>query len=230
MSTPRTFVLLAAAWLAGGCSLFGRAEEAGPLEQLPVVADDQPFDPAQAVDDDDDLERPWRGRTAQDQDAFAAADRDARTGRDATARRSDAADAAEASARSGDRGDTADSARAAAKVAAKRPPDEHVPSPQEVEALRAGRRREVSAADSAPDGDAAAKARVARNPPAEPLGQAKPTAWTVRDYALEGVLLAVLAAGVTMLIALARRAPKTSLAIALAIVAFIAGVFVTQGE
>ncbi len=228
--------------LASGCALLGE-QEMEAMERLPVIADDRPFDPSQAVDDDDDLERPWHGTgDTEDADAFAAeqpvpADERAQP---ASARREHRAHAADASARGG--GDAAASrssppaaARAPDREVAAKPGqalgrDERIATPAEVDAQREQRRREHAASNSAASGDAEAKTRLASNPPAEAIGDPKPTAWTIVDYALEGVVIAAGALAVSLLVTLARRAPKTALAIAFGVVAFVAGVIVTQGE
>jgi hypothetical protein len=212
-------VVLAATALLAGCSLFGAEQEQQMLQELPVVADDKPFDPSQAVDDDDDLDQPWSGpERVEDQDAFAAEDRAP------AARAKDGAAPRDASARP-------DGASARRRTPGGPPPDvpaeEHVASPAEVEALRAHRQRQLETAGGA-DGDV--KAEIASNPPPEPLGPARPAAWTVLDYALEGTLLATLALAITLLVGLARRWPKTALTIGLGALATVAFVFVTQGE
>ena len=218
---------LVLAGLLTGCTLFGGGEEqAGELEGLPVVADHKPFDPAQAVDDDDDLERPWSGAAAtEDQDAFEAKEPPPAEvqAREASTPRGAGADATGRGARSGPR-----ARRAAAGPSPDVPTGEHVASLAEVEALRAHRRRQVESAGGSDDAEM--KRQIASNPPPEPLGPPKPAAWTALDYALEGALLGTLALAVSLLVALAQRWPKTALAIAVAAAAMIAVVLATQGE
>jgi hypothetical protein len=236
----RAGLLAFVACLCAGCSWFGASDvDAGGLRELPVVADDGPFDPAQAVDDDDDLERPWlRGADEQEADAFAgeeavdgSAPRDASAGAAARAVPTDAV-ASEADARGAPR----DAARrdatrrdAGAKPPPDLPSDEHVASPAEVEQLLTSRRQRLAAAIAA-NGDDDGKLAVARNPPPEPVGDPRPVAWTVRDYTLEAVLLAIVAAACAGLYLLARRYPRATLAAAAAAGAALAVVFLTQRD
>jgi len=212
---PRRAWTLLAALLAASlllvvpaCALLGSEEEPpSTLEELPVVDDSHSFDPAQAVDDDDDLEREGgRGAKPTDADAFAGSDSRAPN-------RADAGAAAPASAtRAGDRGASRAAPAAAAKKAApgkEVPDDEHVASPTEVERLQSRRRADFEAANRGAESDAAAKTELATNPPPEEIGPAKSVAWTVLDYTLEGLLLAIGALGITALLALVRRFPKT---------------------
>ena len=212
-----------------GCALFGATEEEPTeLEELPVVADDRPFDPSQAVDDDDDLE-PWKTTDAQDADAFAGSNSKVtnRAGRDSketpasgardrgTAAASAKADHSKADRSKADRSKAgapkADTSKAGKDSApgARVPGDEHVAGPREVEQKEQRRRDQFSRIDRERSDDGNAKAEFAANPPAEEVGKSKSTAWTLLDYSLEGTLLLIGASGITALIALARRFPRT---------------------
>jgi hypothetical protein len=291
----RRCVLVLVGMLAPACSWLGASDiEPDAIANLPVVDDDRPFDPSQAVDDDDDLERPWlRAEDEQEQDAFAndgtpaaeAHPTETAAAADAPAQRGDAPRAGDATsmmppsaastpgptsepasppaareraaatkrtappaegARAGDV--RSDDARADAKRTARTPraprdakerprdgevgpqipEDEHIATPEDVEALRAERRRKLDELAAA-KGDDDAKLALARNPPPEPIGKSKSTAWTVTDYALEGVLLAVAAGVVAGAWTLARSFPKSVASVVVAGV-FVVVLVVTQGE
>lgn len=118
---------------------------------------------------------------------------------------------------------------AAGAVGRTLPEDEHVASADEVAALRAERRRQlVELARRAGDDDA--KVRLARNPPPEPLGESKSTAWTITDYTLEGVLLLVAATVVAGAWTLARSFPKTVGVSVLLVGLAVTTMLTTQGE
>jgi hypothetical protein len=123
----------------------------------------------------------------------------------------------------------ADTSKAGSKDAvpgARVPGDEHVAGPREVEQKQQRRREQFDTIDRERSDDGKAKAEFAANPPPEEVGKSKSTAWTLLDYSLEGTLLLIGASGITALIALARRFPKTvvvGVAIGLAAVAVLVG-------
>lgn len=170
------------------CALFS-SEEEPTVRQLTVVDEQGAFDPTQAVDDDDDLERPLAdARDAQAQDAFATPGAD------------------EPPAAEPDTGAPDPS------------PAEHVATPDEVAKLLAERQQDFEAAARQPDDDES-KVDLAHNPAAEGVGAGPSLAWTLTDYLLEGGLLAVAAALISVCLLIARRHPKATLALALLVTA-----------
>lgn len=181
------------------CGLLGDEEQAPQaLEQLQVVADDAPFDPREAVDDDDDevgvLEQ--GDGAPEDQPAFQEG-RDGERETPAAGRERQRAPTRAAA----DRDRRAWTQRAG----------EHAATPDEVAALREARIAEAERVAGAEDSDGEAKRALATNPPAEPLGPPEPIGWTIAGTVFEGLLLAALAAMATGVITLWRAFPKATL-------------------
>ena len=258
--------LLAA--LAGAC-LFG-GEEEGPEEplpgagsdNLPVVDDVGPFDPAEAVDDDDEaLVELGQADDTTDQDPYAdeptPAEDPANQGGGQDEQDRGAPDARRADAsREGDGEPRARAAAAHERDAAGQPVDEgageppraradedeaigsvgpvdpaeneraqgkeaealegeDVAGPREVAALE--ERRRLAHEQAQAGDDRAAKAELASNPPAEEPGELESTAWTLVDLLAEGLLVGLLAGGVTLLVLFSRSHPRIVGAVALAL-------------
>ncbi len=229
-TSGRTAWMLAAAAalvLACGCGLLSRAEERpAQLEELPVVEggveEGTPFDPSQAVDDEDEFEKPWRRRQDRlDADPFASGGAPRGSGT-APAPGSGALRDAARDVRTGDE---------TSKARRRKPPSgEHVATESEVDALVRERRQQLERATRERGSDDAAKARAARNPPAQEVGKAKPVTWTILDYTLEAVLLAAGALVLTALVALFERFPRAIGGGAAAAVLAIAAIVFFQRE
>jgi hypothetical protein len=183
-------------WLAGmalalcpSCGLLGSGEESfeGPpsasSDRVPVVDDVGPFDPSEAVDDDDgsvvlaDTDDPTDGGAFSD----TAADGGSKT------------EAAENEAGDRELGTEA----------------EPVADPAEVAAREEEQRREVEQVERSAGDEDVQKAELAENPPPEPVTESEP-AWTkALDIALEVLIVAGAAALLSATLVFARSHPKT---------------------
>lgn len=169
--------LLRALWpllalACSGCGLFGSAEPVEDLEQVQVVSPDTPFDPRQAVDDDDEAGAgPLAGKQSGD--------------------RAEPTAAPEPLTGSGDDG------------------GEHIATPEEVQQLKQERQRALEQANEE-GSDREAKVELAHNPPAEQLGRAEPVGWSIADYALESLLVAIAALLVSGGVQLLKTFPRAA--------------------
>lgn len=238
MKRPRWLVPLlllapACALLPGGAGEEPPSRDAEGQEELPVVDDTGPFDPAEAVDDDDapvvavgtekdptdqdpfvDEPRPDEGRADGESPAEERAE-DEPEGRAA-------AHAADEPTRTGTEPGENERERAD-----ERPAGERVASPQEVRELEEARTRKLEEIARADGDDEEAKAELARNPPPEPLPEPDPIERAALAWVMEGLVLALVAGVLTALWRFARHYPKTVGAVALAGVALV-GFFLSQ--
>ncbi|MFN3243472.1 MAG: hypothetical protein ACE37K_18355 [Planctomycetota bacterium] len=184
-----------------GCSLFGGVERQQPLERLEVVDSDRPFRPEQAVDDDDD--EVVGGTEAGDDPEDAAAFSEVATqplDRPAHASEPPKIDEGRVDARSGADG---------SPDASTGLPSERTATATEVEA-RVAKRRATFEQVRAQGGDREAKTQLARNPAPTSVAPHTDSSWTLQDWLLESLLLAVAAAVVGGAMVLAARFPKVA--------------------
>lgn len=194
----RLLALLSLLPLSASCGLFGGEDEpVEGLERLQVIADDEPFDPSEAVDDADDIgESLLPGTTREDAPAFAE---------DATVP-ADGGRAVDAPAgRPAGHGGESRRRRAPEDL----PAGEDIATPAEVERRIERRRRRLEQIAAAGGSDREAKIALAHNPPAEDPGPGETSGWTAIDWVLEGVLLLLVATVLSGLIVLVRAFPKT---------------------
>ncbi len=179
--------LLPAAALALCCScpILGSDEEppagapSASMDRVPVVDDVGPFDPSEAVDDDDGPVVLAGKDDPTDQDAFEE---------DAT----EAADAAE-----NERGDGEPGA-----------PGEDVAQPAEVAARERERKRDLERAEEAGGDEDERKAELGHNPPPEPATESEPAWLRPLELALETLIVACVAALLSAAIVFARSHPR----------------------
>jgi hypothetical protein len=184
----RLLLALAAIGLASSCPLLGSEEEpfeGSPAEgedRVPVVDDVGPFDPSEAVDDDDG--------------AVVLADTDDPTDGDAFRSEDGGSPPTEA----------AENERAGAELGSSREP---VAGPAEVEAKKEQHEEQVERAEEGPGDEDQAKIELGHNPPPEPARESEPAWDEALDYALEALIVAAFAALLAAAIVFARSHPKT---------------------
>lgn len=214
----------------------------GSHPNLPVVDDVGPFDPSEAVDDDDEELAPFDvDKDPSDDEAFADEpepdEPDRNEAQDAGALPADTAEApspegrasAPSSAASPENpteaappevvGDAGENERA--KDGELSPPGESIATPEQAQRLVESRERELARSEQDGRDDDEVKVEIARNPPAEPIPRGKGMAWTLLDYVFETLLVVLAAAALTFIPWIARRHPRwiAGLALALALVA-----------
>lgn len=222
-STPgrRAAVLLTSVLLCtatGGCALwpFGRTEEpAAPHPRLAVVDDQGPFDPSEAVDDEDELGSAALDANREPSDAEPFADvtaQDARAGRDSAA-----AD------------DETDEVSAPDEQPKSLPDGEHIATRTEVEELIESRKHRLRALRESRRSDAEAEAIATENPPAEAVGEHRSAPLQVLDFALESVLIVGASLVLTGVWQLAAKSPRTTILGVALLATLVTVVFATQG-
>jgi hypothetical protein len=164
-------------------------------DRIPVVDDVGPFDPSEAVDDDDG--------------AVELADKDDPTDREAFSDTDGGASPASEGGENERAGDEPEER------------GESVATPAEVEALKEERSREVERADAGAGDEDEQKEALAENPPPEPVRESE-GAWAgVLDLALETLLVAGLAAVLAAAVVFARSHIKT-VSIAVVVIGILA--------
>lgn len=197
--------------LLAGCGLFAKGDVAPPRD-LPVVDEHGPFDPREAVDDDDaEATELLQGEKEIDEEAFA----DEPPARESV-RGPPTDPAEEREATDAPAADDEPEGEVAVRGFEETEDGERVAPPEEVARLRVSRRAELRNIEKNAEDDDRAKADLARNPQREEPGAGESMTWTAVDLALEALIVAIGAAAVALLWTFGNRFPKTAVAVLLA--------------
>jgi hypothetical protein len=217
-SVRNPLVAVLAAALCWACPILGHDEEPlapGPVEsedRIPVVDETGPFDPSEAVDDDDGDVVLAGTDDPTDGSAFA----DETAGGEARA--------IEASARKDEnereKGRERDSPGA---------PGEPVADEAEAAAREQARKEAVERVDASGAEDDEKKVELGHNPPPEPTVESERETGKVLDVALETLLVAIVAALLSGALVFARSHPRSVL-VGLVGLCLVAAFFLSQVE
>ena len=153
-------------------------------DRIPVVDDVGPFDPREAVDDDDGAVVLGKTRDPTDAGAFEKTN----------AEGAPKTDAAENERKDG------------GKVGSK---EEPIADDAQAAAREAEQARKVERAEKDGGDEDRQKAAAAENPPPEPVVDSKPMAWKAADYAFETLIVALAAALLSAAVVFARSHART---------------------
>lgn len=211
------------ALLCASCPLLGSEEEPfegepASADRVPVVDDVGPFDPSEAVDDDDgavvlaDTDDPTDGAAFAEKAPEESRASEAAAGTEAVEQAAPVEAAqTQAEGTEGEKTEGAENELADGESQEPGAPGEAVAAPAEVEAREEERRQEVEQAENGPGDEDEKKAEIADNPPPEPLRESEGLPNEALDFVLETLVIAAGAALISAAVVFARTHPRVIL-------------------